>query len=162
MPFIVRWPTVVQPASVNKDLVQNLDFAETFLDIAGVKIPSDMQGRSFVPLLKGQTPADWRKSIYYHYYEWPAVHMVNRHYGVRTDRYKLIYYYYHLNEWELFDLKTDPDELKSVYDDPAYADVVKELKAELERLRQYYKDTKPDMEARYTQKAPKKKNRRPK
>jgi arylsulfatase A-like enzyme len=108
--------------------------------MAGVKPPDDMQGRSLVPLLKGQTPQDWRKSIYYHYYEFPAVHMVQRHYGVRTDRHKLIHYYL-IDEWELFDLQKDPDELKSIYQDSAYADVVKELKAELQRLREHYKVT---------------------
>ncbi|MBN1347709.1 MAG: sulfatase-like hydrolase/transferase [Phycisphaerae bacterium] len=143
MPLMVRWPGVTKPGSVDRHLVQNLDFAETFLDIAGVKAPDDMQGRSIVPLLEGKTPADWRKSIYYHYWEYPAVHMVNRHYGVRTDRYKLIYYY-ELKEWELFDLEKDPQELKSVCDDPSYAGVVKELKAELKRLQALYKDTEPE------------------
>jgi arylsulfatase A-like enzyme len=138
MPFIVRWPGVVKPGSENRDLVQNLDFAETFLDLAGVKVPDDMQGRSLVPLLKGETPTDWRKSIYYHYYEYPAVHSVQRHYGVRTQRYKLIHYYL-VGEWELFDLEKDPGERKSVYADPAYAGVVKELKEELTRLRKLYR-----------------------
>jgi arylsulfatase A-like enzyme len=138
MPLIVRWPGVVKAGTENKDLVQNLDFAETFLDIAGVAVPTDMQGKSLVPLLRGRTPKDWRKSIYYHYYEYPAVHMVNRHCGVRTDRHKLIHYY-NLQEWELFDLEKDPGERRSVYTDPAYADVVKELKAELVRLRQQYR-----------------------
>jgi arylsulfatase A-like enzyme len=129
---------VVKPGSENRDLVQNLDFAQTFLDMAKVKAPPEMQGASLVPLLSGETPKDWRKSIYYHYYEYPAVHMVNRHCGVRTDRYKLIHYY-NLGEWELFDLEKDPGERKSVYADPAHADTVKELKAELERLREKYK-----------------------
>ena len=143
MPLIVRWPGVAEKGSVNEHLVQNLDFAETFLGMAGVKPPADMQGESIVPLLKGEKPADWRESIYYHYWEFPAVHMVHRHYGVRTDRYKLIYYYL-LKEWELFDLQKDPDELKSVYGEPAYADVVKELEAELKRLQAHYKDTDPE------------------
>ncbi|MBN1491974.1 MAG: sulfatase-like hydrolase/transferase [Phycisphaerae bacterium] len=138
MPLIVRWPGATRPGTTNTDLVQNLDFAETFLDLAGVPIPDDMQGRSFVPLLKGETPPDWRRSIYYHYYEFPGWHDVRRHYGVRTDRHKLIHYY-DINEWELFDLKSDPDEMHSVYDDPAYAETVKELKAELTRLRKQYK-----------------------
>ena len=140
MPLIVRWPGVVKPGSENRDLVQNLDFAETFLDMAGAKIPADMQGRSLVPLLKGETPKDWRNSVYYHYYEWygpGTVHDVQRHYGVRTQRHKLIHYYL-INEWELFDLENDPNEMRSVYDAPAYAGVVKELKAELERLRTQY------------------------
>jgi arylsulfatase A-like enzyme len=96
-----------------------------------------MQGRSLVPLLRGQTPADWRDAIYYHYWEYPAWHMVRRHYGVRTQRYKLIYYY-EIDEWELFDLETDPDELNSVYADPEYADVVADLKTRLAQLRVDY------------------------
>ncbi|MHC4445114.1 MAG: sulfatase family protein [Planctomycetota bacterium] len=142
MPLMVRWPGVTKAGSVDEHLVQNLDFAETFLDLAGVKVPADMQGVSVVPLLLGRRPKDWRKSIYYHYWEYPAVHSVNRHYGVRTDRYKLMYYY-ELKEWELFDLKKDPNEMKSVYDDPAYAGKVKELEAELYRLQKYYKDDNP-------------------
>jgi arylsulfatase A-like enzyme len=138
MPFIVRWPAVVKAGSENKDLVQNLDFAETFLDAAGVKVPDDMQGRSLVPLLKGQTPKDWRKSIYYQYFEYPAEHSVQRHYGVRTQKYKLIHYYL-VKEWELFDLEKDPGERKSVYHDREYEGVLRELKAELERLRKLYK-----------------------
>jgi len=138
MPLLVRWPGVVKPGSVDEHLVQNLDFAETFLEIAGAKPPADMQGRSIVPLLKGRAPADWRNSIYYHYYEYPGWHDVRRHCGVRTDRYKLIHYY-NIKEWELFDLQKDPHELKSVYDDPAYANVVKQLTAELKRLRKVYK-----------------------
>ena len=144
-PLLVRWPGVVKPGSHNRDITSNLDFAQTFLELAGAEMPEDMQGRSLVPLFKGGTPADWRKSFYYHYYEFPGAHSVRRHYGVRTDRYKLIYYYM-LKEWELFDLKEDPNELKSLTDDPAQADRVKELKGELARLRELYKvpeDTRP-------------------
>ena len=140
MPLIVRWPGRVKPGSVNKDLVQNLDFAETFLEIAGAEVPSDMQGRSLAPLLAGNTPDDWRKSIYYHYWEFPGAHSVRRHYGVRTDRHKLIHYYRE-NEWELFDLETDPREMKSVYGEADYADVQKQLTAELTRLRTHYRDS---------------------
>jgi len=142
MPFIVRWLGNTQPGSINKHLVQNLDFAETFLDLAGVRPPQDMQGESLVPLLKGQNPANWRKSIYYHYWEYPAAHMVHRHYGVRTDRYKLIYFY-ELDEWEFYDLQQDPHELTNAYDNPAYANKIKELKTELYRLQKYYKDDNP-------------------
>ena len=144
-PLIVRWPGVVHPGSTNQDIVSNLDFAETFLDLAGVKVPADMQGHSLVTLLKGQTPDDWRKTFYYHYYEYPAVHSVRRHYGVVDGRYKLIHFYLHLwdpapiDEWELYDLKSDPKELKSVYGDPKYADVQKHLAAELVRLRRELK-----------------------
>jgi arylsulfatase A-like enzyme len=138
MPFLVRWPGVVEPGSENRDLVQNLDFAETFLEMAGVGIPPEMQGRSIVPLLEGRTPADWRGSIYYHYYECPSEHNVPCHDGVRTARYKLIDYY-GTEEWELFDLREDPHELRSVYDDPAYAAVRAELTRELARLRKLYR-----------------------
>jgi arylsulfatase A-like enzyme len=144
-PLLVRWPGVVQPGSENSDLTSNLDFAQTFLEIAGVPPPADMQGASLVPLLKGETPDDWRTSVYYHYYEYPAAHMVRRHYGVRTDRYKLIHFY-GLGEWELYDLEKDPDELQNVYADPAYADKIAALKKELTRLRELYKvpdDTEP-------------------
>ena len=137
MPLIVRWPGVVTPGSEDDHLVQNLDFAETFLDAAKVPIPGDMQGRSLVPILAGADPDDWREAVYYHYYEFPGAHMVARHYGVRTDRYKLIHYY-QIGEWELFDLERDPDELRNVYQDPAYDDVVERLRERLEELRDHY------------------------
>ncbi|MBX6313624.1 MAG: sulfatase [Isosphaeraceae bacterium] len=139
-PLLVRWPGVVQPGGVNTNLVANLDFAETFLDAAGLPIPEEMQGRSLVPLLKGQTPADWRKSIYYHYYEYPGPHHVRRHYGVVTDRYKLVHFYGEdVDEWELFDRKEDPHELRSVFGEPGYAQVRAELEQELARLRRELK-----------------------
>jgi len=139
MPLLVRWPGHVRPGSVNNDIVLNLDFAETFLAIAGVPIPKDMQGKSLLPLLEGHTPADWRTSMYYRYYDFPGPHDGHKNLGVRTNRYKLIFYN-ELDEWELFDLKKDPHELKSVYDDPAYAKAVKWLKAELKRLKKQYGD----------------------
>lgn len=115
----------------------NLDLAETLLEIGGAPIPGSMQGQSLVPLLRGETPPDWRDAIYYQYFEYPGWHMVRRQYGVRTDRHKLIHYY-EIGEWELFDLVRDPEELHSVYDDPWYADVVQELKTKLARLRRQY------------------------
>jgi arylsulfatase A-like enzyme len=116
--------------------VSNVDFAETFLEAAGVKIPAEMQGHSLVPILHGQTPPDWRKSFYYHYYEYPGPHNVARHYGVVTDRYKLVYFYQpEMNYWELFDLQKDPHELKSVFGQPDYAKVQSDLETELKRLR---------------------------
>jgi arylsulfatase A-like enzyme len=138
MPLIVRWPGVVDAGSENTHLVQNLDFAETFLELAGVPVPEHMQGRSLVPLLRGEQPADWRAAIYYHYYEFPGVHAVQRHYGVRTERYKLIHYYL-IDEWELFDLERDPDELRSVYEDPEYAGTRRELEERLAELRAEYR-----------------------
>lgn len=139
MPFIARWPGHTAPGSVNTDLVQNLDFAETFLEVAGAPIPDDMQGHSLVPLLEGQTPADWRSSIYYHYYESQGPHRVAKHIGVRNDRYKLIFYY-ELDEWEFFDLETDPQELNSAYDQPEHTERIAEMKAELARLQAFYQD----------------------
>jgi len=141
MPLLVRYPKEIKPGSVNDNIVLNLDFAPTFLDFAGLNKPPDMQGRSIRPLLQAKKTKDWRKSMYYHYYEYPAVHSVKRHYGVRTDRHKLIHFYNDIDEWELYDLRKDPREMKNVFDDPAYADTVKKLKAELKRLRKKYKDT---------------------
>jgi len=140
IPFVVRYPREIKPGSVNDRFILNVDYAPTFLDYAGVPIPADMQGHSLRPLFRGETPKDWRTSIYYHYYEYPGPHKARPQYGVRTDRYKLIHYYT-VNEWELFDLPKDPRELKSVYADPAYAGVVTQMKAELERLRAELKDT---------------------
>jgi arylsulfatase A-like enzyme len=136
-PLLVSWPGQIKPGSVNKDLVSNLDFAETFLDLAGVEIPADMQGASLVPILKGKTPTDWRKSHYYHYYEYPGWHMVQRHEGVYDGRYKLMNFY-DVKEWELYDMKTDPQEMKSVYTDPKYATVARRLHRELNTLRARY------------------------
>jgi len=140
-PLLVQWPGNVKPGSVNNDIVSNLDFAETILDMANVKIPSDMQGASMVPVLKGKTPSNWRNEHYYHYYEYPAVHSVKRHYGISTERYKLIHFYYNIDEWELYDLKSDPMEMKNVYNDPSYASIKDDLHKRLEKLRVKFKDT---------------------
>jgi arylsulfatase A-like enzyme len=133
-PLLVRWPGVIKPGSVNKEIVSNLDFAETFLDAAGVPVPSEMQGRSLVPLFKGETPPDWRTSFYYHYYEYPFWHNVSPHYGVVTDQYKLVHFYGPADYWELFDLKSDPHEMFSVYGQPAYAQITGTLTADLHKL----------------------------
>ncbi len=138
MPLIVRWPGVTPAGSRNHDLVQNLDYAETFLDIAGAVIPADMQGRSLVPALKGETPADWRSAIYYHYYEHGG-HGVAQHCGIRTQRHKLIRFYVS-DEWEFYDLQRDPDELTNQYENPHYALLISKLKEQLEHLRRQYKD----------------------
>ncbi len=141
----MRWPGVTRPGSTNKDMVSNLDFAETFLEAAGVPVPEEMQGRSLVPILKGKTPDDWRKSFYYHYYEFPGPHKVHRHYGVVTPRYKLVYFYEpDVDYWELFDLEKDPNELKSVYNEKEYAGTRKELEQELKRSRTTLKVPDPD------------------
>ena len=143
MPLVMRWPGVIEPGTRDTHLVQNLDYAETFLDVAGATIPSDMQGASLLPLMLGGVDKPWRSSIYYHYWEFPGAHDVARHYGVRTERYKLIYYY-QLDEWELFDLQEDPKEMKSLYSSPAHASIVERLKWELERLQRTYEDAPPE------------------
>lgn len=141
-PLLARCPGVIEPGSVNHDLVQNIDFAETFLDLANIDIPDDMQGRSLVPLLKGQKPKDWRDSLYYHYYEYPGEHRVRRHEGVTDGRYKLIRFYgYDVpngEEWELYDLERDPKEMQSEYSNPEYRDVAERLERELQSLREQY------------------------
>jgi arylsulfatase A-like enzyme len=143
-PFLAKWPGVIEPGTTNDLIVSNLDFAETFLDAAGVEIPGDMQGASLVPLFKGEKPEDWRKTFYYHYYEFPGAHSVARHYGVTNGKEKLIHYYGPSHDggtydtWEMFDLEKDPEELKSIYGDPNYADLQSGLKAELDRLREKY------------------------
>ncbi|ARN57251.1 sulfatase [Sedimentisphaera salicampi] len=141
MPLLMRWPGHIKPGSVTDSMVMNLDFAPTFLDAAGLDIPNDIQGESFTPILEGSEPEKWRDSVYYHYYEYPAVHSVKRHYGIRTKRYKLIHFYFDIDCWELYDLKNDPNELNNLYGKPEYQSLVKRLKAELKRLQVKYKDT---------------------
>lgn len=141
-PLLVRWPGVTKPGSVNDDIVSLIDFAATFLDIAGAEPLAAMQGRSLRPLCSGAAPADWRKSLYYHYYEFPVPHRVRPHYGVITDQYKLVHYYKpDVDDWELLDREADPLEVRNFYHDPAYADTVKQLHAELERLRGEVQET---------------------
>ena len=141
MPLMARWPGRIPAGSRCSALTTNLDFAETFLDIAGVEIPSDMQGHSLTTLFEGSVSDNWRDSLYYHYYEFyedrRAAHMVRRHYGVRTDRYKLIHFY-NVGEWELYDLEKDPREMTSVHGHADYAGVVKDLTAEVQRLQMHY------------------------
>jgi len=141
MPLVMRLPGRIPPGLVNKDMLTNVDFAPTFLDGAGLKKRAAMQGRSFLPLATAQRVSGWPESIYYHYYEFPAVHMVKRHYGVRTERYKLIHFYHNIDAWELYDLARDPRELHNVYADPAYAKVRRELEDELLRLQKLYGDS---------------------
>ncbi|MCA9258663.1 MAG: sulfatase [Planctomycetales bacterium] len=139
MPLIVAWPGVTKPGVREVRMVQNLDYAPTFLEAAGLSIPSDMQGASLIPLLRGDDVQNWRKSIYYHYYELPGYHMVAKQYGVRTEREKLIHFYA-TDEWEYYDLHADPDELHNGYNDPANAERIASLKTELANLRQRYRD----------------------
>jgi arylsulfatase A-like enzyme len=144
-PLLMRWPGTIQPGSVNKDLVSNMDLAETFLEAAGLPIPARMQGRSLMPLLQGATPADWRKAFYYHYYEYPGAHRVRPHYGIITDRYTLSHFYWpDVDYWELFDREKDPGEMASVFGNPAYADVQTNLMQEVKRLRTELKEPAKD------------------
>ena len=142
MPFIIKWPGVIKPGSSCESMIQNIDYGPTFLDAAGLDVPGDMQGLSMLPLLKGlkgETPTDWRDSIYYHYYEFPSVHMVPRQYGIRTERHKLIHFY-QFDQWELYDLETDPDELHNLYGKKEHAELIAGLKKQLEALREHYDD----------------------
>ncbi len=138
-PFVARWPGVIRPGSVETAMTLNIDIAPTFLEIAGISVPSDIQGRSFLPLLQGQAPADWRTSIYYRYYHDPGHHNTARHYGVRTKTHKLIYFW-KKDQWELYDLVNDPDELNNLYGRPEYNELTEQLKAELYRLKKEFKD----------------------
>jgi arylsulfatase A-like enzyme len=139
MPFIVRWPGVTKPGSVQEAMAINPDFAPTFMDAAGLPVPADMQGHSLRPLLQGQHPAYWRTSWYYRYYHDPGDHNTRAHYGVRTTTQKLIYFW-KKDQWEMYDLVKDPDELHNLYHDPAQKDTVAKLKAELYRLKKEVKD----------------------
>lgn len=138
-PLIVRWPAQIKPGIVNADLVQNVDFGPTMLHATGTAIPEDMQGESLIPLFRGNNK-NWRDALYYHYFEYPGIHMVKRHYGVKTKRYKLIHFYNDIDEWELYDLEKDPEEMNNVYDDPEYVDIRQELHERLAELKEYYKD----------------------
>lgn len=140
-PLLIRWPNEIKPGTTNEEMVQNLDFAQTFLEAAQINAPQDMQGESLIPLLKGNTEAWKRDAVYYHYYEYPAVHMVKRHYAIVTKEFKLVHFYYDIDEWELYDRKKDPQELNNVYDNPAYSEIVKKLKNDLAELRVKYKDS---------------------
>ena len=141
-PLIIRYPAKIKAGSECTALVQNIDYAPTYLDIAGIEKPDYMVGTSLVPLFGGETPKDWREYLYYHYYDYPAIHMVRRHDGVRDSRYKLIHFYGEKNEHndaiscnELYDLQSDPNELNNLYDNPEYADIQTRLQARLDKFR---------------------------
>jgi arylsulfatase A-like enzyme len=138
-PLLVRYPGVIEAGSRDDHLVQNIDFAPTILDVAGVDIPQDMQGMSLLPIFKSNIQ-EWRDALYYHYYEYPGIHMVKRHYGVRTERYKLIRFYYDIEAWELYDLQTDPQELNNLYNNPDFSKIQKDMHNRLEALRIQYRD----------------------
>ncbi len=145
MPFVIRYPKMIKAGSTSKAICMNVDFGPTFLDLAGIEVPSEMQGRSFRKVLekKGRIPAEWREAAYYHYYEYPAEHSVKRHYGIRTSDCKLIHFYNDIDQWEMYDMKADPQEMRNVYDDPAYADKRAQMHRILEQVQQEYEDTDP-------------------
>ena len=145
MPFVIRYPKMIKAGSTSKAICMNVDFGPTFLDLAGIEVPSEMQGRSFRKVLekKGRIPAGWREAAYYHYYEYPAEHSVKRHYGIRTSDCKLIHFYNDIDQWEMYDMKADPQEMRNVYDDPAYADKRAQMHRILEQVQQEYEDTDP-------------------
>jgi len=139
MPLLISYPDKLPAGKVVDALTQNIDFAETFLDYARVKVPEDMQGVSLRPVLEGEKPANWRTSLYYHYYEYPGFHMAKRHYGIRTERYKLIHFYNNIDVFELFDLQEDPCEMNNLIDDPAYDEIENQLRIQLGELMKNYK-----------------------
>ena len=147
-PLMIRWPNEITAGTTNDEMVQNLDFAQTFLEAAQIEVPGDMQGESLMPLLKGNESQWNREAVYYHYYEYPASHMVKRHYGIVTKDYKLAHFYYDVDEWELYDRKNDPQEMKNVYDDPEYGSIVEKLHSELNELRVKYKDS-PELDQKF-------------
>ena len=140
-PLLVRWPNKITAGTTNDEMVQNLDFAQTLLASAGIDAPDDMQGESLMPLLTGNSDEWTRDAVYYHYYEYPSVHMVKRHYGIVTKEYKLVHFYYDVDEWELYDRLKDPQEMNNVYNDPDYAEVIANLKVDLAEMRIKYKDS---------------------
>jgi len=140
-PFVIKYPHHIKPGTVVKDLVVNIDFAPTFLDIAGVPVPVEIQGKSFLPLMTQPNKViPWRSGMYYHYYEYPQPHKVPPHFGIRTLRYKLIRFYGPRNEWELFDLKKDPTEMHNLIHDQAQTNTIAILKKQLVALIKEYKD----------------------
>jgi arylsulfatase A-like enzyme len=139
MPFMISYPKRIEPGTVNSNLLLNIDFAPTMLELAGISIPEDMQGTSFVSQLD-MDPKDVRDAVYYHYYEYPKWHKVQPHYGIRTNRFKLIHFYYSMDEWELYDLDKDPNEMNNLYNNPKYIKLIKQLKKKLKALQLEYKD----------------------
>ena len=135
--MVMRYPGKIEEGTTVSELTQNIDFAPTFLDYAGIDVLQDMQGVSFRPLLENKQPENWRNSLYYHYYEFPGFHSVRAHYGVKTKRYKLMHFYKE-NVWELFDLETDPLEINNIYGKAGTEVITKELKQELQRLQTLY------------------------
>ena len=138
-PLLVRWPAGAKRGAKSDAMTLNLDYAPTFLELAGLPVPADMQGRSLLPLMRGKTPADWRTSMYYRYYHDPGDHNTRAHYGVRTATHKLIYFW-KKDQWELFDLVNDPFEMHNLYGQPGQEKLTAMMKAELLRLKKAVRD----------------------
>ena len=149
MPFVIRYPGQIEAGTVVSDIVSNIDFAPTLLEMAGVPIPEKVQGNSFFKILKGQASNDWRQSMYYHYYEYPYYHRVQPHYGIRNQRFKLIHFYYNIDTWEFYDLENDPSEMNNLINNPAHASTISSLKSELYQLKESYGNTLSIEEIRY-------------
>ena len=139
MPFLVSWPATIQSGQVQEALTINPDFAPTFMEVAGLDVPADMQGQSLVPLFRGERPSEWRDSFYYRYYHDPGHHNTRAHYGVRTESHKLIHFW-KTGQWEMYDLINDPVEMKNLYGDPGHQETVAALRAELQRLKAEVRD----------------------
>ena len=142
MPFMVKYPERIKAGSVNEDIITNIDFAPTLLELAGITTTQKMQGTSFVPVLEGNTPKDWQDAMYYHYYEFPFWHHVQPHYGIRTQKYTLAHFYYNIDVWELYDLEKDPNQMNNIYSDPNYTSTIAELKVKLKNLMIKYENDK--------------------
>jgi len=144
IPLLIRYPSEIRAGTVTKNMVLNLDFCATILDYAGIRIPDDVQGRSLRPILQGEGVKDWRQSMYYHYYEFPhGWHDVRKHYGIRTERYKLIHFYDNIDAWELYDLEKDPMEINNIYGKTESAIIEKSLRKEMDKLQKQYGDINP-------------------
>jgi arylsulfatase A-like enzyme len=142
MPFMVKYPKKIKSGSVNEDIITNIDFAPTLLELANIDTNQQMQGKSFVDILEGKTPKNWQKAMYYHYYEFPFWHHVQPHYGIRTQKYTLAHFYYNIDVWELYDLEKDPTQMNNIIDDPSYTPIIKDLKTQLKQLMITYENDK--------------------
>ena len=140
MPFVMRHPKISNASGENKDIITNIDFAPTILDIAGVDIPEEIQGKSFLSNISNEQSDEWRQSMYYHYYEYPFWHRVQPHYGIRGERYKLIHFYYNVDQWEFYDLQEDPDEMNNLIDVPEHLERITSMKQALYELQKEYGD----------------------
>ena len=131
---MVKYPKKIKAGSVNEDIITNIDFAPTLLDLANIETNQKMQGNSFESILNGNTPKEWEQAMYYHYYEFPYWHHVQPHYGIRTQKYTLAHFYYNIDVWELYDLEKDPNQINNIINDPSYSSVVSDLKGQLQKL----------------------------